>query len=207
MTSRAIAVRRQELAIRLQSVLPHPSPNVALEQYAIPADMAAEILFRACYEFGDIEDKSVVDLGTGVGRLALGASLLGADYVVGVDMDWRALKLAAENCKRMKLEADWVLSSLEALRGPVNTVVMNPPFGTKRPHADTQFLRTAITIGHVVYSIHKVTTREHLAHWFRENDCLATVIMSTNMEIPHQFSFHRKRKHQVEVDVFRIVRR
>ncbi len=205
MTPRSIAIRRQELAIRLQSVEPPRRPNVALEQYVIPADMAAEILFRACYEFGDIEGKSVVDLGTGAGRLALGASLLGADYVVGVDLDESALRRAAENSKRMRLEADWVLSSLDAMRGPVATVVMNPPFGTKRPHADTEFLRTAVRIGQVVYSIHKTSTRTHLARWFGEHNCLATVIMSAKMEIPHQFAFHRKRTHYVEVDVFRIV--
>jgi putative methylase len=205
-TSRVITIRRHELAIKLQSVEPHPYPNVALEQYEIPADFAAEILFRACYEFGDIEGKSILDLGTGVGRLALGASLLGAEYVVGVDLDLLALELAAGNCKRMRLEADWVLSNLDALRGPVDTVVMNPPFGTKRPHADTQFLRTAITIGKVVYSIHKAATRLHLSRWFSEHGCLAAVIMSAEMEIPHQFSFHSKEKHYVDVDVFRIVR-
>ncbi len=179
---------------------------MALEQYAIPADLAAEILFRACYEFGDIEGKSVLDLGTGAGRLALGASMLGAEYVVGVDLDWLALKVAAGNCRRMRLKADWVLADLEALQGPIDTVVMNPPFGTKRPHADIQFLQTAIRIGKVVYSIHKAATRSHLGRWFSEHDRHAEIIMRAEMEIPHQFSFHRKRKHHVDVDVFRIVR-
>ena len=72
LTSRAITIRKHDLAIRLQTVESHPRPNVALEQYAVPADLAAEILFRACYEFGDIEGKLVIDLGTGTGRLSLG---------------------------------------------------------------------------------------------------------------------------------------
>jgi putative methylase len=84
---------------------------------------------------------------------------------------------------------------------------MNPPFGTKRPHADTQFLQAALRIGKVVYSIHKASTRRHLDRWFREHDSRAEVIMTTEMEIPHQFSFHRKRRRYVDVDVFRIVRR
>jgi putative methylase len=206
LASRAITIRKHELAIKLQSLESHPRPNVALEQYAIPADLAAEILFRACYEFGDIEGKSVLDLGTGAGRLALGASMLGAEYVVGVDLDWLALKIAAGSTKRMSLDVDWVLADLDALQGSIDTVVMNPPFGTKRPHADMQFLQTAIRIGKVVYSIHKAATRSHLGRWFSEHDRHAEIIMSTEMEIPHQFSFHRKRKHNVDVDVFRIVR-
>jgi len=149
----------------------------------------------------------VIDLGTGTGRLALGASMLGAEYVVGAELDRLALQVAASNCRRLGLETDWVLADIEALRGPVDTVVMNPPFGTKRPHADTQFLQAALRIGKVVYSIHKASTRRHLDRWFREHDSRAEVIMTTEMEIPHQFSFHRKRRRYVDVDVFRIVRR
>jgi putative methylase len=193
--------------IKLQTVNPHPRPKVALEQYAIPADLAAEILFRACYEFGDIEGKSVIDLGTGTGRLALGASMLGAEYVVGAELDRLTLETAASNCRRLGLETDWILADIETLRGPVDTVVMNPPFGTKLPHADTRFLQTAFRIGKVVYSIHKASTRRHLDRWFREHDSRAEVIMTTQMEIPHQFSFHSRNRRYVDIDVFRIVRR
>ena len=118
----------RELEIKLQTLDTHPRPKVALEQYTVPANLAARILFRACYEFGDIEHKSVADLGTGTGRLALGAAMLGAEYVVGVDLDPLALKVAVKNCARMGSKADWVLTDIDTLRGPVETVVMNPPF-------------------------------------------------------------------------------
>jgi putative methylase len=203
---KTIAIRKRDLTISLQKVSSHPRPEIALEQYTVPADLAAEILFRACYEFGDIESKSVIDLGTGTGRLALGASILGAGYVVGIELDRLALEIAARNSKRLGLETDWVLADIESLRGPVDTVVMNPPFGTKRPHADIQFVQVALRIGKVVYSIHKSSTRTHLDRWFREHDTKAAVIIATKMEIPHQFSFHRKRTRYVDIDVFRMVR-
>jgi putative methylase len=199
-------VRKHDLAIRLQTVNSHSAPEIALEQYTIPADLAAEILFRACYEFGDIEGKTVIDLGTGSGRLALGASMLGAGYVVGADLDRRPLEIAAKACRRLGLETDWVVAEVETLRGTVDTVVMNPPFGTRRPHADIEFLQTALTIGRVVYSIHKSSTRRHLERWFSEHACGAKRIITTKMEIPHQLSFHRKKRAYVDVDVFRIVR-
>jgi len=204
--SRVIAVRKRDLAIRLQAVNSHRTPEIALEQYTIPADLAAEILFRACYEFGDIEGKTVIDLGTGTGRLALGASMLGAGYVVGVDLDPRALEIASKGCRQLGLEADWVLAQVETLRGTVDTVVMNPPFGTRRPHADIEFLQTALRIARVVYSIHKSSTRRHLERWFREHVHSASCIMTSKMEIPHQFFFHRKTRAYVDVDVFRLVR-
>ena len=201
---RTITIRKHDLAINLQTVESHPVPKIALEQYSVPADLAAEVLFRACYEFGDIEGKTVMDLGAGTGRLALGASMLGAEYAVGTELDRLALEVGASSCKRLGLKVDWVLADIETLRGPVDTVIMNPPFGTRSPHADIRFLQTALRIGKVVYSIHKTSTRKHLERWFGEHNSKAKVILRADMEIPHQFSFHRKRRCYVEVDVFRI---
>ncbi len=204
--ARTIRIRKHDLAIRLQNVSPHPKPKVNLEQYTIPADLAAEILFLACYAHDDIETKTIADLGTGTGRLALGASMLGAGYVVGVDLDRLSLGVASRNNKVLGLPADWVLGDVETLRGPVDTVLMNPPFGTKQPHADVQFLQTALLIGKVAYSIHKSSTREFLTRWLQDRAAKAERIITTKMEIPHQFTFHRKRQGYVEVDVFRIER-
>lgn len=204
MPSRAVRLRKRQLATKLQQVTPHPEPKVALEQYTIPADLAAEILFQACYVHGDIEGKFVIDLGTGTGRLGLGASLLGAGYVVGVDLDLPSLNLASRNAKQIGLSVDWVLADIGTLRGPVDTILMNPPFGTKQPHADLNFLETASRLGKVVYSIHKSSTREYLVRWLQHRTSKPERIISTKMEIPYQFSFHRKRKRYVDVDVFRI---
>jgi putative methylase len=194
------------LAIKLQKVSPPQKPKVALEQYTIPADLAAEVLFQACYVHDDIENKCVADLGAGTGRLALGASMLGAAYVVGVDLDRVSLKVASRNAKLLGLHVDWVLGNVESLRGQVDTVLMNPPFGTKQPHADVQFLQAALKLGATVYSMHKSSTREFLTRWFQENAAEVERIMTTKMEIPHQFPFHRKKRGYADVDVFRIHR-
>ena len=134
----------------------------------------------------------------------MGASMLGAECAVGVELDRKSVEVAARSSKKLGLETGWVLADIESLRGTVDTVVMNPPFGTKRPHADIEFLQTALRIGRVVYSIHKSATRRYVANWLREHGRHADRIITTKMEIPHQFSFHRKRKSYVGVDVFRI---
>lgn len=199
-----VVMRKRELAIKLQQIAPHIQPSVTLEQYTIPADLAAEILFQSCYVHDDIESKFVVDLGTGTGRLALGAAMLGAEYVVGVDIDADSLKVASRYAKLLGLGADWALADIKSLRGPVDTVLMNPPFGTKQAHADTYFLQNAVNLGRVVYSIHKSSTRPFLTRWLQPRAAKFEVIMNTKMEIPHQFPFHHKEKHYVEVDVLRI---
>jgi predicted RNA methylase len=198
-----VQIRKRELAIRLQQIEPHPEPKVWLEQYTIPADLAAEILFAACYTYGDIEQKNVGDLGCGTGRLGLGASMLGAKYVVGVDLDRRSVAIALQNTKAFRLQADWVLGDIETLRGNFDTVLMNPPFGTKQPHADIRFLETGMKLGSVVYSIHKSATRDFISGWLRRRNTLPEIVIATKLEIPHQFGFHRKKKANVDVDVIR----
>lgn len=204
MNPRQILVRKRDLAIKLQQVSTHPDPKASLEQYTVPAGLAASILFEACYVYDDIEKKFVIDLGTGTGRLALGASILGAGYVVGIDLDQASLCVAARNARLLGLHPDWVSGDIESLHGSVDTVLMNPPFGTKQRHADVHFLQVALALGTVVYSIHKSSTRRFLIRWLREQGGSTARILSAKMEIPHQFTFHRKQRHEVQVDVFRI---
>lgn len=205
MPSKAIAIRKRDLAIKLQAIQPHPKPKVTLEQYTVPADLAAEILFRACYVHDDIAGKIVLDLGSGTGRLGLGASILGAEYAVGVDLDLSALEIALDNCSKLELQMGWVLGDIEVLRGPVDTVVMNPPFGTKRAHADTHFLEVALSLARVVYSIHKSSTRSYVDRWLSQHSAHAERMISGKMDIPHQFPFHRRRRQYIDVDVYRII--
>jgi putative methylase len=200
-----ISVRKRDLEIAIQSIPLHTKPKVNFEQYTTPADVAADLLFRACYTYGDINGKSVIDLGAGTGRLAIGAAILGARSVVGVDVDWDALHIASSNSRRMHMDVDWVVGGIESIRNTFDTVIMNPPFGTKQEHADVKFLRVALDIGKVIYSIHKSTTHPYISRWLKDHDAELEVIMATTMSIPHQFDFHKKRHHVVAVDVLRIM--
>ena len=205
MPAQRIGIRKHELAVTLQKINPHPTPIVALEQYTIPADLAAEILFTACYIHDDIQGKEILDLGTGTGRLALGASLLGAGYVVGVDVDLPSLKLASEAEKKLHIEVDFILGEIGTVRGSMDTVLMNPPFGTKKPHADIEFLQCALQLGKVIYTIHKSSTCRFLKNWLAARGLEIDRIAAAKMPIPHQFRFHDKSSKLVEVDVLRIV--
>jgi len=204
--ARPIHIRKHDLAITLQKVGSHPRPKVALEQYTTPADLAAEILFTACYVHDDIQSKRVLDLGTGTGRLAIGASILGARYVVGIDVDPASLAYASIARRTLRADVDFVLGEIETIRGPVETVLMNPPFGTKKAHADLHFLDCALRLGNVVYSIHKSSTRAFLKDWLRNRGFNYERIVATRIEIPYQFSFHRKQRRAVEVDAIRVTK-
>ncbi|GAH16499.1 unnamed protein product, partial [marine sediment metagenome] len=78
--------------ILFQKVPTYENPNPYIEQYMTPANIAADIIFTA-YQFGDIQDKKVVDLGCGTGIFSYGVKLVNAKEVVGIDIDKASIKI------------------------------------------------------------------------------------------------------------------
>lgn len=146
-----------------------PNPKVELEQYPTGPHIASRMLYTAENSFGDVSGKVVADFGCGCGTLGLAAALLDAEHVIGLDIDSQSLEIASLNAEDLELDIDLVQCDIRNLgwRGQtVNTVVMNPPFGTRKKGADMDFLFVALkTASQAVYSLHKTTTRD-VSHLF-----------------------------------------
>ena len=202
-------VRRLDLERALLQVEPHPSPKAHLEQYAIPIDVAAEMLFIAAYINGDIIEKSVADLGCGTGRLAIGAVLLGAVETVGVDIDKKAVSVAKKSAEKLGVhkETCWVIGDINVLRGRFDTVLQNPPFGVQKRGADRSFLLKALELAPRVYSLHKggESNRSFIKRFIEGHGGKVTGIFLMKLNIPKLFKFHTKEKREVEVDLYRII--
>ena len=196
---------KRQLEILLGKLKILDKPNLELEQYPVSAEAASELLYMAGFEHDDLGGR-IIDLGTGTGRLAIGAALMGAEAPVGVDMDERSLALARENAETAGVEVEWVQSDIEKINGRFDAVIMNPPYGTRTSHADTRFLEKAFQLAPVAYSIHKSATRDFLVQFVKRSDRQVDQVRSMRMEIPHLFEFHRKKQKRVEVDLYRIIR-
>ena len=196
--------RRLEIQIGKLKIL--DKPNLKLEQYPVSSGVAAELLYMAGFEHNDLHGR-VIDLGTGTGRLAIGASLMGADETVGVDVDQRALAIAKENAEKVDARVEWVRSDIEKINGRFDAVIMNPPYGTRTSHADTRFLERAFQLAPVTFSIHKTATRGYLVQFLTESGWNVDQVRSMRMDIPHLFEFHEKKRGMVEVDLYRITRK
>ncbi len=196
---------KRQLEIRLGKLKILESPRLKLEQYPVSPEVAAELLYMAGFEHDDLHGKKIAELGTGTGRLAIGAALMGAQSVLGVDVDERALVLARENAAGLGAVVDWANRRMEDVKGEFDTVIMNPPYGTRLRHHDVKFLLKGFQLAPVTYSIHKSSTRDFLSELIKKHGRRVDEIRSMRMVIPHLFSFHKRKWAGIDVDVYRTM--
>lgn len=206
-------MNKKQLEIILSKLKPIENPNPSLEQYTIPSGLAADILHFA-FMNGDIENKIVFDLGCGSGRLAIGALLLGAKEVVGVDVDYKVLNAAEDNLSTIfttdilvKGSVKFVKSEIKDFTGKCDTVIQNPPFGIQTEHADRIFLEKALECGKRIYSLHKNgydKTKEFITKLVQDKGGNVKQIIPYNFPIPHMFKFHKKPVKEFSVDLYII---
>ncbi|KAI9164436.1 hypothetical protein H9P43_008287 [Blastocladiella emersonii ATCC 22665] len=219
-------MKLRELESELGAVAVFDKPKHHLEQYPTSPHLAARMLFTAESMYGDIAGKAVADLGTGCGILTIAAAMLGSEYNVGFDIDPDAIAVARRNLDEMGMAelVDIVHTDVSQLPVrpprvvgtrrdgkpelvfPFDTVVMNPPFGTKAAGIDVVFLAQAVRLAPVVYSLHKSSTRDHLAKKARDWGCKFEVIAEMKFDIPQMYKFHKKKSVDVVVDMIRLSR-
>ncbi len=201
---------KRALETQLAVVAGFENPRVALEQYPTPPDLAAHVVHLADLQ-GDVEGRTVVDLGTGTGMLALGAALRGPARVVGIELDRDALATARENRRRVGTTTPIHWLQADAARAPLcptepTTVVMNPPFGAQNGHegADRGFLSTAARIADVSYSVHNAGSQEFVEAFAADNGGDVTHAFEATFPLERQFDFHEADRREVKTEVFRI---
>ena len=204
-------MKAKELEAELQRVRTFEAPKILLEQYPTRSHIAARILHAADNVFGDLdEDAHVVDLGAGCGVLAIGAALLGAGRVTAVDVDADAVDIARENVLELEVEdrVDFVVGdALQMERLKCDTVLTNPPFGTKHNKgADLAFLKAALSMASTaVYSLHKTTTRDYVLRKAKSfAACEAEVVAKLRYDLPASYKHHKKHSVDIDVDLFRF---
>ncbi|GAB6877766.1 METTL5 family protein [Halorubrum gandharaense] len=201
---------KRALAADLGVVAGFESPRAALEQYPTPPDLAAHVVHLADLH-GDIDGRTVVDLGTGTGMFALAAALRGAARVVGVELDPAPLDTARDNERRVAASAPvhWVRG--DATRIPLCpaepvTLLMNPPFGAQKGNrnADRAFLETAADLATVSYSVHNAGSREFVEAFAGDNGGEVTHAFAAAFEVEAQFDHHTEDVRELDTEVYRI---
>jgi putative methylase len=201
------AVKRKALEMALQRRPRFPHPDASLEQYLTPAPVAADILYWALSE-GDVEGRSVLDLGCGTGTFSVGAALLGAKSVVGADVDRDALALARRFAAESGADVGFVAADVRSLPlgegARFDAALMNPPFGSQRSHADRPFVEAALRRCSIVYSIHMGGTEPFVRLLVEKLGGRVLAEKIYKFDIPHTYRFHEREATSVRVSAFRV---
>ena len=202
-------MRLRQLEMALQGLAGLPRPRAALEQYQTPAPLAARLLHHALMK-GDIAGKTVCDLGAGTGILAIGAALLGAAGVTGVEIDPGAVRIARANASRLGAEVRFITAdvrdpSLPEQIGRTDTVIMNPPFGAQTAHADRPFIDLALQIAPVTYGIFNAGSRQFI-QTYPESRAGIDEAIGGLLPIRRIFAFHTRDVQEIEVEILRLRR-
>ncbi|MEA3429668.1 MAG: METTL5 family protein [Nanoarchaeota archaeon] len=228
-------VTKSRLAIILSKLKVFKDAKIKLEQYPTDSEIAAEVLWNA-YLQGDIEGKTIADLGCGTGILGIGALILGAKYVYFVDIDEDALDICNSNLDSIKDILQDVRGSIDnnnnnpkdivreniidnvnsqyivkkckvsSFKENVDTVIQNPPFGAKVKNADREFLEKAFEIGKAIYSMHNATTKKFIQKFADERKSRITHYWEFQFPLKQSMKYHTKRITRITVGCWRIVK-
>ncbi|MHA1674507.1 MAG: METTL5 family protein [Promethearchaeota archaeon] len=220
-------LKKSELINIIQGLKTFNPPKIRFEQYITDAITTADIFFHIGFEQQDLEKKIVLDLGCGTGNLSVAAALMGADHVIGVDVDPDALAICKENVRSLDLDTkvtciqadlqkedlreivsqswkkdDWGVFSPESI-----VTVTNPPFGVKVRGADTIFLKQALKVSSVVYSLHLAHPkgRDFLNQKIAQLGARIDLIFPLSLVLKHTYHFHSKKQKRVTADLYRIL--
>ena len=86
-----------------------------------------------------LDPRNIVDIGTGSGAIAITLALETGARVVGTDVSFAALRVAAENARRLGATVSWVACDLAGvLDGTFDLVISNPPYVPARDKSTIQ---------------------------------------------------------------------
>jgi len=201
-------MRLKQLEMALQRLSGFEKPRPSLEQYQTPSPLAARLLYHALMK-GDIRGKTVCDLGSGTGVLAIGASLLGAAPVKGIEIDTGAIEIARRNTALLGADVEYIIAdvrdaTLPNQLGAFDTVIMNPPFGAQNVHADRPFIDCALAMAPVTYGIFNAGSAQFIEAYTKGRADISEKIAGA-LPIKRTFSFHTKDMQEIEVVILRLV--
>ena len=215
--------KKKQLEMILETIPSHPKPKVFLEQYTTPSVIASDLLWNA-FSMGDIDGRSVIDLGCGTGIFSIGSILLGADKALGIDIDVDSVEAAQNISKDMGingvnfkvLDVNKINSLSNVIESEnlycnedfkVETLFQNPPFGSQekgQSGADRKFIDLAMKSSEVIYSFHMLSTEKFVYKYFENLGGNITHRFQYQFPLPKIYDFHTKEFYNVDVLVLRV---
>lgn len=203
---------KSSLAVVLSKLKGFEKPKVREEQYTTEPEIAAELLWNM-HMRGELDGKTIADLGSGTGFLGLGALLMGAKRVILVEKDKEAVKTAKQNLEFLKSQGfelgesvfkEMDVEEFSEIGGRADFVVENPPFGTRQEHIDKAFLKAAFAIADTVLSFHKTSTEKFVIAFAKDNGFRAAEKLDFKFPLHATQDYHTRKLHRIDVTLYRL---
>ncbi|TNV76546.1 hypothetical protein FGO68_gene7638 [Halteria grandinella] len=201
----------------LSQVAQFPDPKIDLEQYMTPPDIAANLFSILHQDEDSIENKRIADFCSGTGMYSCASTYFNPLSITGFEIDPEAIEVAQENVLSMEIadRVDFIncdilkiVENNPKLHGLFDTVVMNPPFGTKNNEGiDMKLLSAAITCCKgKVFSLHKESTSAYIQKYVKEQHpgLEAELMHKIEFDLPNTYKFHKKKSATTEVVLVKI---
>lgn len=199
---------KRSLEMELSKLKSFSKPSMELEQYATPANIAAEWVWQMAMK-AEVSGRIILDAACGPGILGIGLLLMGAKKIYFLDKDSAIMQICMENYNKLKEEyeistAEFIIGDISLFDAEVDLVVQNPPFGTKNEHIDKLFLEKAFSVAPLVYSMHKWSTKVFVEAISRDYDFKITEVWRYDFPIKAAFHFHKKPVLNIDVGLWRM---
>jgi len=205
---------KAQLGIVLSRLKGFIQPKVRTEQYLTNPEIAADMIYGA-YMAGYIDGKIIADFGAGNGILGLGAALMGAGKTYLIESESKAIGIINKNMDLLKSELGDLFDQnkvvifegdVEKFSEKVDLILQNPPFGTKKEHADKEFLAKAFELAGNVYTLHKTSTREFIIEFAFKNNFILKEAVDYRFRLKKSMGYHIKPSKIIEVTLFKFTR-
>lgn len=159
-----------------------------------------------------VENKGIIDLGCGTGVISLFCSLIGAKWVLGIDIDHHNLIQGYEFARKHQLtNINWLVAPIEFLNFKrfqrsknFPTIITNPPFGVWRRGIDVRFVEIGMKMAENVISFHKQNrkTRLLLNKIAKESRFSCNIVLSEQLVLENTMNFHKSEVYPVDIDIY-----
>ena len=145
--------------------------------------------------------------------------------VLVVDLDQEALAILRKNIEKLQLSEiidpyqcdlrsetlkDYFNQWKESFSSPDCKIltISNPPFGVHQHGIDLVFLKQAMAVSDIIYSIHASNeqSRVFLQQQIEKTGWIITERVNLNLILKHTYDFHTKKQKKIQTDVIRCVR-
>lgn len=200
----------KEIGIIISQLLGFSEPSLKLEQYETDGEAINFFLTKA---FKDIQGSTVLDLGSGTGFLSFACSLAGARFILGVEIDKKAILISKSNLQKLQdkglnVNVSFICCDVETFntKKKFDVCVMNPPFGIQKRFSDRIFLKKAFETSDIIWTFLSRDSKPFVETFAKENNFEISQYFKTKIQLRKKFYFHTKRVEFLEVDLYRLVR-